>query len=36
MEAAINGRDWDLKARKDGTTIKTIKAADLLCAPVQN
>ena len=30
MEAAINGRDWDLKARKDGSTIKTIKAADLL------
>jgi ribonucleoside-diphosphate reductase alpha chain len=30
MEAAINGRDWDLKARKDGATIKTIKAADLL------
>jgi ribonucleoside-diphosphate reductase alpha chain len=30
MEAAIDGRDWDLKARKDGATIKTIKAADLL------
>jgi ribonucleoside-diphosphate reductase alpha chain len=30
MEAAINGRDWDLKARKDGSTTKTIKAADLL------
>jgi len=30
MEAAINGRDWDLKARKDGSTVKTIKAADLL------
>ena len=30
MEAAINGRDWDLKARVGGTTTKTIKAADLL------
>ena len=30
MEAAIAGRDWDLKARKDGSTTKTIKAADLL------
>ena len=30
MEAAINGRDWDLKARKDGSTTNTIKAADLL------
>jgi ribonucleoside-diphosphate reductase alpha chain len=30
MEAAINGRDWDLKARKGGSTTKTIKAADLL------
>ena len=30
MEAAIAGRDWDLKTRKDGSTTKTIKAADLL------
>ena len=30
MEAAIAGRDWDLKARVDGSTTKTIKAADLL------
>ena len=30
MEAAIAGRDWDLKARKDGSTTKTIKAAALL------
>ena len=32
MEAAINGRDWDLKARVGGYTTKTIKAADLLRA----
>jgi ribonucleoside-diphosphate reductase alpha chain len=30
MEAAISGGDWDLKARSDGSIMKTIKAADLL------
>ena len=30
MEAAVAGRDWDLKARKEEPTTKTIKAANLL------
>jgi ribonucleoside-diphosphate reductase alpha chain len=30
MEAAVEGGDWDLKARVGGTTMKTVKAADLL------
>lgn len=30
MQAAINGDDWNLTARRDGSVTKTIKAADLL------
>jgi ribonucleoside-diphosphate reductase alpha chain len=29
MKAVINGDDWDLKAVKDGRTVKTMKARDL-------
>jgi ribonucleoside-diphosphate reductase alpha chain len=30
MEAAISGRDYDLKAVTDGRTVKTVKARDIL------
>jgi len=30
MEAALEGKDWNLTARKSGEVLKTVKAADLL------
>jgi ribonucleoside-diphosphate reductase alpha chain len=30
MQAAVDGREWNLKARVGGATSKTVKAADLL------
>jgi ribonucleoside-diphosphate reductase alpha chain len=30
MQAALEGKDWNLTARKDGRVVKTVKAADLL------
>lgn len=30
MQAVVEDKDWDLKAVKDGTTVKTLKARDLM------
>lgn len=30
IDKALNGGDWDLKGRKSGQTIKTVKASDLM------
>lgn len=30
MQAAVDGKDWNLTARTDGRVIKTVKAADIL------
>ena len=29
MQAVVDGKDWDLKAVKDGATVRTVKAREL-------